>query len=65
MAYIFFIGALSGVAGLGEAVPSFNVIFGTASGFFSSFYKYNKLIIVIHLYYIINGKYVNTIFFLF
>lgn len=39
MAYIFFIGALSGVAGLGEAVPNFNVIFGTASGFFSSFYN--------------------------
>lgn len=38
-AYIFFIGAVSGVGGLGDAVPNFNVIFGTASKFLSSFYK--------------------------
>lgn len=47
MTYIFFIGALSGVAGLGEAVPNFNVIFGTASGFLSSFCNIHKLLIVI------------------
>lgn len=34
---IFFIGAVSGVGGLGDAVPNFNVIFGTASKFLSSF----------------------------
>lgn len=53
MAYIFFIGALSGVAGLEEAVPNFNVIFGTASRFFSSFCNntYNKLSIAIYYHY--------------
>lgn len=37
LTYIFFINVLSGVGGLGDAGPIFNVIFGTASAFLSSF----------------------------